>query len=70
MSAYEFLVFAAGAAAVWLLCVWQSKHEQRHADAVGSVCDACMGWCPQGERLCESCGRIARAKQIKESGDE
>ncbi len=57
-----FLVACAGA--VWALMLYASKHEQRHADAVGSVCDECYAWCPQGERLCAKCSRLKRAREL------
>ena len=65
MSATAFIAICATACLVWVLMAWQSKHEQRHADAVGSSCDECFKWCAQGERLCITCKRRKRAAEIK-----
>ena len=70
MNPYEYLLFAAGCIAVWLLMAYQARHEGRHADAVGSVCEGVDGaWCGErceaGAMHCEGCGRIVRAKAIK-----
>ena len=70
MSAYEFILFAAGAAIAWLLMAYQARHEQKHADAVGSVCEGVDGaWCGKRceaeESLCASCKRLKRAREIR-----
>jgi len=72
MSAYEFILFAAGAACAWWLMAYQARAEGMHSDAVGSICegvegaDLCGVRIEQGERLCLSCARIARAKELKQ----
>ena len=70
MSILEFMALAAACGIFWLLMVWSAKQDQASANGYNdSVCEKCShGTAHNGETLCPSCLRNARAKQIKEGG--
>jgi hypothetical protein len=68
MSIMEFIAFACGAIAAWLLMAYNVREEERHARKTGGICMECNGDCAYDEELCAACKRVERAKQMKDGG--
>lgn len=67
MSLTEFIAFAAGATAVWLLMAHTARSESRYRSERGTICEQCSeGVVHDGGKVCRNCRRANRAKELKE----